>query len=191
MPVRSIVGVAPDFGAERQEAVRLAFGERRVGEQRGGDRLQRERDAQLLHHVGFGGEVEIGLHGAGAVHHVEAERADLRHVGGHDAVAALRHHRHLGARPDRASCRGRGSRCRAAARPRAAARDARSARAQVWCMVSSGAPDSSNWPPGSSEIAPPPVTSARPMMFGPSMIGSQPSSACMPSSSARMPRRPS
>ena len=76
-----VVGVAPDFRAERQEAVRLAFGERRIGEQRGRDRLQRERDAQLLHHVGFGGEVEIGLHRAGAVHHVEAERADLRHVG--------------------------------------------------------------------------------------------------------------
>jgi hypothetical protein len=45
------------------------------------DRLQRQRHAQLLHHVGFGGEVEIRLHGAGAVHHVEAERADLRHVG--------------------------------------------------------------------------------------------------------------
>jgi hypothetical protein len=42
-------------------------------------------------------------------------------------------------------------------------------------MVSTGAPESSNCPPGSSEIAPPPVTSARPMMFGPSMIGSQPS----------------
>ena len=26
-------------------------------------------------------------------------------------------------------------------------------------MVATGAPDSSNWPPGSSEIAPPPVTS--------------------------------
>ena len=36
------------------------------------DRLQRQRDAQLLHHVGFGGEVEVRLHRAGAVHHVEA-----------------------------------------------------------------------------------------------------------------------
>ena len=61
---------------------------------------------------------------------------------------------------------------------------------QVWWMVSTGAPDSSNWPPGSSEIAPPPVTSARPMMLSPSMIGSQPSRCCMPSSSARMPRGP-
>ena len=62
---------------------------------------------------------------------------------------------------------------------------------QVRWMVATGAPDSSNWPPGSSEMAPPPVTSERPMMFGPSMIGSQPSSGCMPSSSARMLRGPS
>ena len=33
---------------------------------------------------------------------------------------------------------------------------------QVWCTVSSGAPDSSNWPPGSSEIAPPPVDVEQP-----------------------------
>ena len=62
---------------------------------------------------------------------------------------------------------------------------------QVWCTVSTGAPDNSNCPPGSSEIAPPPVTSARPMMFGPSMIGSQPSRCCMPTSSERIERRPS
>ena len=43
----------------------------------------------------------VGLHRAGAVHHVEAERADLRHVGGHDLVAALRHHRDVGAAPVR------------------------------------------------------------------------------------------
>ena len=61
----------------------------------------------------------------------------------------------------------------------------------VWWTVSTGAPDSSNCPPGSSEIAPPPVTSARPMMFGPSMIGSQPSRCCMPTSSARIERCPS
>ena len=60
----------------------------------------------------------------------------------------------------------------------------------VWCTVSTGAPDSSNWPPGSSEIAPPPVTSYSPMMLPRSMIGSQPSRSCMPSSSAPMPRAP-
>ena len=55
----------------------------------------------LAHHVGFGGEVVVRLHRAGAVHHVEAERADLRHVGGHDLVAALRHLRDVGAGPAR------------------------------------------------------------------------------------------
>src|SRR5215813_9071727 len=62
---------------------------------------------------------------------------------------------------------------------------------QVWCTVSTGAPESSNCPPGSSEIAPPPVTSNKPMMLSASTIGSQPSRCCMPSSSARMLRRPS
>ena len=96
-----LVGVGPDLRAERQEAVGLALGERRIGEQRGADRLQRERDAQLLHHVGFGGEVVVGLDRAGPVHHVEAERADLRHILGHDAIAALGHARHVGPRPFR------------------------------------------------------------------------------------------
>ncbi len=50
----------------------------------------------------FAGKIEIRLHRAGAEHHVEAERADLRHVAGHDLVALLRHHRRLGARPLRA-----------------------------------------------------------------------------------------
>jgi hypothetical protein len=63
------------------------------------DRLQRHRNPQLLHHVGFGREIEIGLHRAGPEHHVEAVLADLRHVVAHDLVAALRHHRNLGARP--------------------------------------------------------------------------------------------
>ena len=40
---------------------------------------------------------------------------------------------------------------------------------QVWCSDFSGAPESSNCPPGSSEIAPPPTGSASPMMFSPSM----------------------
>ncbi len=62
---------------------------------------------------------------------------------------------------------------------------------QVWWIVSSGAPDSSNWPPGSSEIAPMPVGSKSPMMRPSSMIGAQPSVSCMPSSSARIERSPS
>ena len=61
-------------------AVGLAFGERRIGEQRGGERLQREADAELLHHVGFGRIIEIDLDRAGPQHHVEAEAADPRHV---------------------------------------------------------------------------------------------------------------
>ena len=48
------VGVVPDVAAEALVAVGLAFGERRIGEQRGRDRLQRQADAELLHHVGFG-----------------------------------------------------------------------------------------------------------------------------------------
>ena len=60
----------------------------------------------------------------------------------------------------------------------------------VWCTFSTGAPESSNWPPGSSEMAPPWVTSNMPMMLSPSMIGSQPSMSCMPSSSARIERGP-
>ena len=52
----------------------LALAERRVGEQRRGDRLQREADAEHPHHRRLGIEVEIDLHGAGRLHHVEAER---------------------------------------------------------------------------------------------------------------------
>ena len=66
------------------------------------DRLQRQADAQLGDHVGFVGEIEIGLRGRGAEHHVEAARPDLGHVARHDAVAALRHDRRFGERPFRA-----------------------------------------------------------------------------------------
>ena len=61
----------------------------------------------------------------------------------------------------------------------------------VWCTVSTGAPDNSNCPPGSSEMAPPPVTSNMPMMLSPSMIGSQPSRSSRPMSSAWIERSPS
>ena len=47
-------------------------------------------------------EIEIGLDGRGAKHHVEAAGSDFRHVVGHDRVAALRHHRRFGQRPFRA-----------------------------------------------------------------------------------------
>ena len=76
-------------------AVGLAFGERRVGEQRGGDRLQRERDAEFLHHVRFAGEIQVDLHRAGAGHHVQAQLPHLGHVRLHDLVAALGHPRHF------------------------------------------------------------------------------------------------
>jgi hypothetical protein len=46
-------------------------------------------------------EIEIGLHRAGAEHHVEAQVADLGHVVRHDAIASLGHHRRFGARPFR------------------------------------------------------------------------------------------
>ena len=85
------VGVGPDVGARRQEAVRPALGEGAVGEQGGGDGLQRQRGAELHHHVGLAVEVEVGLNGAGAQHHVEAQLALLGHIGAHDVIAALGH----------------------------------------------------------------------------------------------------
>ncbi len=60
---------------------------------------------------------------------------------------------------------------------------------QVSRAVRSGAPDSSICPPGSSVIEAPSFLS--PMMFGPSMIGAQPTFARTASSSAPMPRSPS
>ena len=77
----------------------LPFGEGRAGEDRGRDRLQRQRHAELLDHVGLVGEVEVHLDGAGAVHHVEAALADHRHVARHHLVALLGHARRLVERP--------------------------------------------------------------------------------------------
>ena len=70
-----------------------------LANKRGDRRLQRQADAQLGDHVLFAREIEIGLDGRGAKHHVEAARSDLRHVARHDRVAALRHDRRLGQRP--------------------------------------------------------------------------------------------
>ena len=161
------VGVAPDLGAVGEEAVRLALGEGRIGEERGGDRLQRQADAELVAHVGFVGEIEVHLHRAGAEHHVEAAGADLRHVVGHDLVARFRHDRRLGERPFRAHAEAEEADAERIGDLRTCARCAFTSR-QVWWIVFSGAPESSNWPPGSSEIAPPPTGSASPMMFSPS-----------------------
>ena len=154
MPVRSASVSDQMWLRIGEEAVRLAFGEGRVGEQGGGERLQRQADPELLRHVGFGGIIEIGLDGAGAQHHVEPEPADLRHVIEHDRVAALGHDRQLGpglvrphAEPEEAEAELVADRLAPAARWRPAS-------AQVWCRCSRGAPDSSSWPAGSRLIAP-------------------------------------
>ena len=68
-----------------------------LANKRGGDRLKRQPDPELLHHVGLARIIEVGLDGAGAEHHVEPEAADLGHVVEHDLVAALGHDRQLGA----------------------------------------------------------------------------------------------
>ena len=47
------VSVGPHMRAVGEEAIGAAFREWRICEQRGGDRLQRETYAQLLHHVGL------------------------------------------------------------------------------------------------------------------------------------------
>ena len=82
-----------------KKSVELAVGERRIGEQGGDRRLQREAYAHLRDHVLFAREVEIDLHGCSSKHHVEAARSDLRHVAGHDRVTAFWHDRGLGQRP--------------------------------------------------------------------------------------------
>ncbi|KZS00494.1 Uncharacterized protein APZ42_003179, partial [Daphnia magna] len=95
------VCIGPDVAAEAAEAVGLALGEGRVGEERGRDRLQGQGHAELLHHVRFGRIVQVHLHGTGTQHHVEAERAALGHILAHDLVAALGHPGDVGACPFR------------------------------------------------------------------------------------------
>ncbi len=95
------VGVGPHLAALAQQARRLALDKGRIGEQRHRHRLQRQADPELFDHVGFGLVVEIGLHRAGAQHHVEAEPALFRHVVAHDAVARLGHPRDVLAPPFR------------------------------------------------------------------------------------------
>ena len=85
------VGVLPDMAAVGVVAAGLALDEGRIGEKRGGDRLEREADPHLADHVGLGLEIQIDLHRAGPDHHVEPERAPLGHVVAHDPVAALGH----------------------------------------------------------------------------------------------------
>ena len=60
--------------------------------------MQRDADAEFLHHVRFALEIIVSLHGTGPLHHVEAQSADLLHVSAHHHVAALRHELDIGAR---------------------------------------------------------------------------------------------
>jgi hypothetical protein len=69
MPVRSASRSRQTRLRQRLVAVGLALEEGRIGEQRGRHRLQRQRDAELLDHVGLGREIEVHLHRAGPVHH--------------------------------------------------------------------------------------------------------------------------
>ena len=97
------IQIAPNARAPAFVTVRLAFEEGRVRKQRGGHRLQRQRDAEFLDHVGLVREVEVHLHGAGPVHHLFSVGADLVHIVGHQLVTPLGHHRHLFVRPLRRS----------------------------------------------------------------------------------------
>src|SRR5260221_9943776 len=60
------IGVAPDFRAERDKAVRLAFGKWRIGENGGWPRRARERDPPLRHHLAPTPGAEGCRHPAGA-----------------------------------------------------------------------------------------------------------------------------
>ena len=68
------IGVRPDVQAARDEAVGLALGDARVGEDRRDDRRDGERDAQLRDHVRLVRVVEVRLHGGGREHHLERQR---------------------------------------------------------------------------------------------------------------------
>ena len=100
---------------------------------------KRQADAELLHHVGFGLIVEIGLHRAGAQHHVEAEPALFRHVVAHDAVAPLRHPRDVLAPPFRVEAEPEHAEAELVA-DLAHLAQMLCTSSQVWCTVSSGAP---------------------------------------------------
>ena len=177
MPDAVRVGVGPDLAAVAEKARRLALDERRVGEQGGGDRLQRQADPELAHHVGLGREVEVHLHGAGAQHHVEAELADLGHVAAHDLVAALGHPGDVLAAPFRLEAHAQHADASGSAIFFTSSRWV-CASQQVWCSVSSGAPLSSNWPPGSRLMLQPCLVSAIGLPF--SSTGSQPKRSAMP-----------
>ena len=171
--MRAGVRVGPDLRTHRQEAVRLALGKGRIGEKRGNHRLQRYRKPHFCDHVGFRGEIDVGLHRGRPEHHVEAVSAHLGHVARHDVVALFRHDRRLAARPQRAHAEIEKTEAEFFAQRASARRNAPAIRPWSDELESSGAPDSSNWPPGSSEMAPPPWLSKRPIRAPPSSIASQ------------------
>ena len=95
------IGMQPDIRPHRSEAVWTIFRKGRICEQRGDERLERQRDAQLRNHIGLARKIEIGLHGRRAEHHVHAHRTDAGHVVRHDRITLLRHDGRLPARPER------------------------------------------------------------------------------------------
>src|SRR5215469_7007111 len=95
------VGISPDMAAIAEKPARSPLDKGRVGEERHRHRLQRQADPEFLHHVSLGLVVEVGLHGTGAQHHVEAEATLLWHVIAHDPVTLFRHPRHIFAAPFR------------------------------------------------------------------------------------------
>ena len=99
MPVRSASVWRQISERADKKSVELAVGEGRIGEQSDDRGLQRQAHAHFRHHVLFALEVEIGLDGRGAKHHVEAAGPDFRHIAGHDRIAAFRHRRRLGEPP--------------------------------------------------------------------------------------------
>ena len=181
--------MAPDLGASGQESIELAVGERRIGEQ-GDDRgLQREAHAHLRHHVLFAREVEIGLDGRGAEHHVEAAGSDFRHIAGHDRVAAFRHRRRLGEPPFGAHAeRQKADAERLGDEPASGQMAIKlvSGRVRVVKRRARKLKLSS----GLERDGAPPRASKRPIKLSRSSMPSQPRWARMPSSSARIPRSP-
>ena len=96
-----VVGIAPDPRAVALIATRLRVDDRRGGPQRGQDRGDGVQRAQLAAGVGLVGEIEVGLHRGGALHHLEAARAHGGHVRAHHGVPQLGHPRDVVAPTER------------------------------------------------------------------------------------------
>ena len=192
-PCALIVGVGPDLAAPGKQPFGLPSVKGELAKEGCRNRLQSGRDLHLGDHVGSDEKVEIDLNGAGAVHHVETVAADLWHVVAHDVVARFRHLRGLGEGPFRRAAQAEET---DAERLADVSQDLRQMcgwiRGRCRGYVSSGAPESSNCPPGSMEIAPPPSVATRPMML-PSSADRFPAGALPAYWSAKhlMPRSPS